>query len=359
MVGYFILWLIIIIENLILRSQKLKNLIIAFTILTFLSIRFGVGYDFFEYYNLAKQYELSSLLLNVNLADYVGEGYLYFKMEFLNRVLYKISWYLKTPQMIIILYALIQIFFLFVGFNIKKMNSFYSWLYFMALPFFMLGFMSTMRQGVAVSMLFYNYINIKNRKFLRFIIIVVIASMFHITAISFVPAYFIANNRHGIKKILILGIGGLCSLILFSYLNKIFDLFYSIYSKNIMISGGKLTTVVVLFSLFTILKLHKYLVQNDNEDNEKIIKIVIVGAIIIFGIYIIGDIATRIGIYYYVYILFLIDDLFDTFNKNTILRITYIIICLLMIEYSSLSGDRGRYQTIFNSQEIYEDGSKS
>lgn len=71
-----------------------------------------------------------------------------------------------------------------------------STLYYLGLLYFLIH-MSTTKQAMAMSFVLLSFIAIIDKKPLRFILLVLFASMFHFPAIIFLPAYLIANLRIG------------------------------------------------------------------------------------------------------------------------------------------------------------------
>lgn len=61
--------------------------------------------------------------------------------------------------------------------------------------------MNGIRQGIAVSFLFFALEEAKNRKMIRFFLLVLLASSFHISSLIFFPVYFIVNQKVSIRQI--------------------------------------------------------------------------------------------------------------------------------------------------------------
>lgn len=67
---------------------------------------------------------------------------------------------------------------------------------------------SGLRQALALSILLYSYPYLKNKKFWRFVLVVVLASLFHSTALVFLVAYPVYQFKLRIRNLLILAVAG-------------------------------------------------------------------------------------------------------------------------------------------------------
>ncbi len=163
MYPYFLIFFLLLV-----LPKKNINKTAFILLLIFFSIRYNIGADFLEYYKVGKEYEMLGTSLFVDLRDYVsGEGYLYYKIEILNRVLYQITWFFKNPQVIIFLYSFLELYFIKKGLDRQKIYNRYVWILFFSFPVFMTNYVGIMRQCVAVSIIFYNYSNIIEKNILN------------------------------------------------------------------------------------------------------------------------------------------------------------------------------------------------
>ncbi|WP_264760435.1 EpsG family protein, partial [Neobacillus rhizosphaerae] len=61
--------------------------------------------------------------------------------------------------------------------------------------------MGVIRQGIAISFIFLSVIYLEERKLIKFISCILFAMLFHITSITFLPAYFLVNRNFSRKLI--------------------------------------------------------------------------------------------------------------------------------------------------------------
>ena len=331
MYPYFIVFFLLLI-----LPKKNINKSAFILLLIFLSIRYDIGFDFPEYYKVGKEYEMLGTSLFVNLKDYVrGEGYLYYKIEILNRVLYQITWFLKNPQVIIFLYSFLELYFIKKGLDRQKINSRYVWILFFSFPIFMFSYMSIMRQSVAMSIIFYNYNNFIEKKHIKSLIFIFIACLFHNTAIIAIFIYLIVLLNINLKYILgITGIFSISIVILQEYFSYMYFLKkYAFYFNNHIQSGGGKVFYLMLFISIFLLILYKKLI-NLNKSHEKLLQIILIGTIFYLNIFLIGDLASRLAVYFIFYILYILEDIFQIFRNKNIGKIIFIFSCFILLNIS-------------------------
>ncbi|MFV0342994.1 MAG: EpsG family protein [Anaerocolumna sp.] len=108
--------------------------------------------------------------------------------------------------------------------------------------------MAGLRQTLAMSICLFSYSAIKDRKLLRFLIIIAFAFLFHKSAIFFMPAYFIATIKWKFTSIL-------GAITLYSILILLFDSIYTFISRWLDYDYGIESTgngVIFLFILLAI-----------------------------------------------------------------------------------------------------------
>lgn len=345
MLIYFIIFLLLIMTS----KLKNRNLSCFIILLIFMSIRFDVGADFVTYYKLGMKKELLEISLFkhkisadiIKNFDYVG--YQYYRFEFLNKILYKIVWYLKNNQLIIFLYSFITLFFLKKGLENEKINSNLSWIFFYSFSLFNFYFLSVMRQGVAVLICFYSYKYIKKEKIIKFLICVLIASLFHKTAIIFITSYFLKYFNLN-KKI------GL-SLTIFSFFStglliKIISLtgMYTQYliQDYYIKSGTKFVYIIIFLHIFI------YTLCYFREDfylkNKEIINIYYLGNFSYIALIPFGLTGGRTAVYFLIYLLYLVPKIQKIFYQKMLIKYCMYLFCFILL-YFQLKVDIGKLYT--------------
>ena len=150
-------------------------------------IRYGVGVD---YYNYNYMYQNHAEL---TFAEYIQYDQ---RIELGTYILIKIASIFNSSQMFFILFALI-IYVPVVKMIMERENKedtfFLTW--FFLLSHFSTG-MNIMRQVAAASILLYSLKYVLDRKFKKFILMVALASLFHVSAIIMLPIYFIWKREN-------------------------------------------------------------------------------------------------------------------------------------------------------------------
>ena len=161
-----------------IRHRKLRlyvGIIILFVITAF---RFDVGYDYEGYYhNLYPYFDYNS----------------YKRLEPVGQFFMNISHMCKYPQLFFILYACITLYCLSHTFIKYSKSVFLSFLFYIS--FFYLPGLSTIRQEAAVSLILFAYPFLLKGNLIKYIIICLIATLFHTSAIIAIPIYFICRVR--------------------------------------------------------------------------------------------------------------------------------------------------------------------
>ena len=80
-----------------------------------------------------------------------------------------------------------------------------SFLYYLGLLLYTLMF-NVLKQSIAMALVLFAFNAIIDRKMIRFLFLIVVASMFHFPALVFLPAYWIANMRLGKTYLLFLAV---------------------------------------------------------------------------------------------------------------------------------------------------------
>lgn len=320
-------------------SGILYGVFITLVMLTLVAIRYKVGTDWPAYYDFY-----------VYGADNTELGY-----HFINNLFADFNIHYNVFLLFINTISLLLIFF-----SLKKHAIYLGFplLLFFCELFLYFNF-SGIRQGLAISFTMFSVRYILNRSFLKFLMLVIIAACFHITAVIFVIAYFIPLRKLSKKECIIM----VTSFIVFST---------AIFS------------VLNIFSGDLAQKAKFYLELQEQEDNIRglfligaIKRSIIVGLVFIFGkqliksknciyffnIYLIGlgmylstylispDIGVRLSSYFLIFDLFIAGNLFY-YNKKLEVRLFIALIFSLVSIYkitTYMALETFNYQTIFNS----------
>lgn len=224
-------------------------------------------------------------------------------------------------------------------------NPFLSILLLIAFDHFAFTF-SGLRQGIALGFIIYSFKFIDERKPLKYVIVLIFSSLFHISAILFLPVYIL--NIKFANKI---------QPILFFILLMIFYLFrYQIYNfgENLFFSTednyygitetGAYTWFIMVLLISSIL-LIKSIYLSSNQRFQITSKIVMVGAILlVFSS--IGTNAKRLAEYFSIFYIFAIPMMVYSFKNRTYRYIVYSVVIIFSIIIFGILMLRDQYEII-------------
>jgi hypothetical protein len=207
-----------------------------------------------------------------------------------------------------------------------------------------------MRQALAMSMAFFGYKYIVEKKYIKYIIILIIASLFHI---SVLVAIIIYPLYHYIKLWMVL----LTMPLILIFKNFILNSFFSYNTAYIYyldklenFTGGSLVKLVfigIYISLFIIVLIRR----RKLSDVEKRL-FVIIAPMVIFPFILGSQLGLRVSSYFYVYLSLLIPMVLQKsiqYSKS-IYALGFVLYFLAMIYIGSKNEEKSLYtpyQTIF------------
>lgn len=175
------------------KGVKIKIDILKFIpMLPFILIsgfRYGVGQDYFYTY-----VPIFNQAVTGNLDNVWGEiGYIY-----LNKI---VAMFTSDYAGIFLVTSILFIYFVFDSIYKESDNWSFSAMLLVLMGYYFC-FMNGIRQMLAVSMLLFSIRFIRDRKLIKFMLLIAIASLFHTSALLFIPVYFIYNIKIGSKTML-------------------------------------------------------------------------------------------------------------------------------------------------------------
>lgn len=165
-----------------------------------------------------------------------------------------LNWWIKfmngSSLTLLILTSFIVNFFVIRSILEHSKDKFFSIFLYVGLYHFYQSF-NGIRQYIAVSLVLFSYKYVKSKEFSKFIILILIASGFHITALIFIPFYFIYNRMISFKTLI--GFTILVFIFIISFnelLSIVFNYFpqYQFYENTIAQSSSGNRDIVLSFS---------------------------------------------------------------------------------------------------------------
>lgn len=189
-----------------------------------------------------------------------------------------------------------------------------------------------LRQTIAIAIILFSYNYIIQKKLFKFLIIVTVASLFHQSALFFLPAYFISNKQVNNKKVLV----GLLAVPIVFVLRPLLvsivqALLYETYSIDLDQGAGGWATLFVYFLIIIVAVVFSK--QIKNEYFPFFLRMMYVGALIQMFVPLQPNIF-RVSMYYNIVSIILIPDIIKTQKDKFSKVIAYSLFFILMgIQY--------------------------
>jgi hypothetical protein len=294
--AWIVLYFLLI--TLLFKNKGLKTFA-YFGIFLFSALRYEVGYDYEAYYRIIKTGELLDTLKN----------------EYFSFLLLKTSNILGFEQLFFIFTSVLILLPLIYTTKKYSYREGISMIMFFTFPLFFFNSLSIVRQFVAISITLLTIKEVKERNFLKFLIIIITAFLFHNSALIFLPIYFLYTLKiKNIFYIIIFLVASSLKPILLTVSKFLFPEYYISYIKNIGDQTGGNISFYIIFALFFIIiifrkkiiknKIHNYFLNN-----------LFFGIILYYLLLDYGH-AWRISLYFIIYVIYLLPNLFLLYKKE-------------------------------------------
>lgn len=318
------------------NNKKLKEVVLLIPFIAlYLTLALkstSVGTDIAPSYKPAF-FDISNMSIDTIVTENIFNVYKNFEMGF---VLFTkiISLFTADFQvyMAITYFVIITILYKFIKENSKM--PFVSLILFYGLSFYTF-FCSGIRQSIAMIVVLYAYKFIKSKSFVKFLISVIIATLFHRTAIVFLPAYFIYRIRlNKVIAFIYCFIFGITVVFKEALLNIVCQMFN--IPVNIESTGAyPLLIAVSLITIFSFFFYNK--LKQENDENIGLFNFCLVIFYLVQFI-IINQIAVRLMYYYYMYMIIFIPYIFNRFKDKNTKTIMVVLLVIFVTVYFLVSG---------------------
>lgn len=268
------------------RDKKICIQIVTVILTCFSGFRSWQMGDLYHYSYLFQQCNTPGWQLDFETRDNIGLQILFF-------IVGKLGGDMQTCLLIIAAFVAITL-----GVLVYKYSPspYWSYVIYLAMGFYISSF-NILKQIVAMAFIVLAMIQIMEHKFLRFLIFVIIAGLFHQPALIFVIAYPFANKKMDSTYFLIIGgIAAVAFVFRAQIVEQLVDLYYSEeQSFQIMESvGGK----VVFMVLIMLLALFMRPLKNYDTHYRQLFSLMILAAIIqTFAVY--DNVFSRLADYFF------------------------------------------------------------
>lgn len=240
-----IVWALVFCTGKRTPQKQMFFVVICFVQLYLISaVRYRVGGDYSMYtagfFNMVLDTSEYGFFQSLSYEDW-EIGYI-----FLNKVIGLFTANYRAFTMIISIFPLIGPAYLIARYS---KNAFISVFLYVNLYLFYLD-MNFIRQAIAMSILCFAYGFLKNKKFWRFLLVVAIAALFHLTVIYMIPVFLVCLLKVNTRTLLLYLFGLLFYYILSDgVLNIVLAHFHNEYSGSVFIEEG----VFFYYALFPLL----------------------------------------------------------------------------------------------------------
>lgn len=306
------------------KDSKKKNVLITISFLiVFLvsALRVNVGTDYKSYVNWFNDIDTFSLS---------------FTNFLFNNMIFIIKLFTHNPQWLFVVTSFIIL--LFIHLHSIKEHEDYDMIIFL---FIVLGFyfstFNGIRQWIAIAIFMYSFKYIKRKDFDKYLICIIVASLFHITAILLLPAYFMFKiNIKDKYKLIIIGCAFIIfklfnfnNLIAFILKNFAFSFYVRYFQSGIDLtqSVGSFLPIILSFGMFMFYTLfEKILTKKISLEKYEYNKTLCFYIVIFSIINTVNNLFSRFSYYFIPFIMFLLPDFFVIFNGKYNKLMKFIVI---------------------------------
>ncbi|WP_290033375.1 EpsG family protein [Ligilactobacillus cholophilus] len=286
-----------------------------------------------------------SALANTSLSTYGNNFFsiLFSKNRFeygyvvLNKIIYFFS---KNPRWLLIVSATIIV--ILLGYILYKYceDSSLALIIFVTMGF-MSGSMSQIRQYIAWAICIFSIKYIIKNNFVKYLITIIIAMLFHISAVIFFPLYWISKLKFNFLKCFSFSIIVMPIFIYFTQFSNLVGSIissYDNYDGQIANNGttGYLSITINLITFILLLLLAVYLYKNQNILNNQIINLslwmLFCGCLVMILSYKFSQF-TRLSTYFTCAIMFLFPNGLNQLKSTELKNIVKILLISFMILY--------------------------
>lgn len=325
-VTYILAMLTVVDKKIIFTNWTLESLLlVSFFIIYVGGLRFNVGSDWASYVEIYKGSNLGES------ADGVEPGYL---------LLNKFFNYLNIPYSIFVLFIFTLSYTLkIVSFQRYSSNVFVALIVYIPIQF-MVYDINAVRQGLAVGITLTTIPFILERKLFPFLIICLSACTIHITAIVFIPFYWLAlksiSDRRSIFILLFFIFIALVSKLILDVILQRLGTNFSLFEKFIYYTVNEEYNKNLSFNLSTIYRILIFVLFVGMHKKMKIKESIylllrngyLLSLCIYFTFFSVELIATRGSLYFRVFDVFMFSYLITSFNKLYLRQVFLAILVL-------------------------------
>ncbi|WP_097014276.1 EpsG family protein [Anaerocolumna aminovalerica] len=297
----------------------------AIIVFIFTAFRYDIGWDYMAYYNTIRYNAITNIISN---------------NEYATIWLIDISKNLGIPNLYFVVNTFICLFFILTTVKKYSKDVWLSLIFFLSFPLFYLNSLSVIRLFSALAISFYGFKYIEKKNFIHYLITIVIASLFHRSALIALAFYFLKDIKLKTNKLIFI----LALLPIFSNLINIavvkFLPRYSVYTKATTVQEGTKAILVFIFIGVISLLFREKIIKNDPNANIYY-NLFYVGLCIYLMFFKQGTMGHRLGLYGTIYSLLLIPKILSLFGnkkEKTLIKFLVYLFCIVSFVFTVYVG---------------------
>jgi hypothetical protein len=296
-----------IIQNnqLVRANRKVYIYIISIILITILGLRnITVGIDTFNYYNQFNSIKLFDLTQTLDVK--VEQGY--------RLIQFIIGRLFGDFQFLLIIVAIIYI--SVVSYYIYKYseNPMLSYILFIVFDFYTFA-MSAIRQTIAIAIIMIAFHYIKEKKLFIFLLLVFVASLFHITSLIFLPCYWFNKFKINMKTILFFILAGSILIIFRNYIQLLLNNYARIEYATSETGGYKIYILMFVTTFLGIFYMKPFI--NEKEINKYLL-FMMIASVIIFPLIKFNPVMMRLYYYFFIFMIIYIPNILKVIEDKFI-----------------------------------------
>lgn len=260
-------------------------------------------------------------------------------------LIYVLSLISDNSQILIFICALItNVLILLTLYKYSKHFTFSLFLY-ITLGMYFSSF-NIMRQYLAIAICFWAIRYVLNRKFIKYLLCILIASSIHISALILIPMYFLVNLKILEKKyFLVLGV----SILIAISFDKVMEIWGNISDENLysnyvawyfseQVGVNIIRIIVNILPVIFMLILRKSFINNRNNSKFLYYSIVSTGILIISYNFIY---VARLAAYFGIFNTIMIPELINSLKNRKTKNIIFMLVIIFYILWGFIDNSRG------------------
>ncbi|AIQ54436.1 EpsG family protein [Paenibacillus sp. FSL R7-0331] len=300
------------------NNFKKKRIISQFVIICILGLfsgtRDGIGIDY------------SSYLIHIKQISLGYPNYMEFGFRYLSKF---VMVFFDDPKAVIVTISFLTVYFFVSSIYYQSSNVTMSVFLFLTWGYYFFTF-NTIRNYFALALVFFSLKYIFEKKYLKFIFFVILASLFHKSALVCLPVYLLVNRKFSKSTYLYLVLGAMLLYLIKAPMREVAFWIYPVY-ENSVYDAGRVSVLNIAKSLLVLFYgLLYYKIIKDNHKLMVYFNLNAIALIIYTALYWLPEIS-RVGFYFNIVSIVFISNLTTLINVRDQMIAKYIIYSISMI----------------------------